>query len=118
MTNSQSELRHICNRLVKLENDKAEIAAEIAETKKRAKDDGFDTALITKTVRIMRMEAEKQKRRSINTACSTLISALPACCLSSKRKQHERPRVHGDDRTLRRSMAHRGARHVPQMRRV
>lgn len=62
MTNSQSELRHICNRLVKLENDKAEIAAEIAETKKRAKDDGFDTALITKTVRIMRMEAEKQKK--------------------------------------------------------
>lgn len=61
-SNSQSALRHICERLVALENDKAEIADEIKETKAKAKADGFDTALITKTVRIMRMEEERRKK--------------------------------------------------------
>lgn len=61
-SNSQKALRHICERLVALENDKAEISAEIKETKDAAKSDGFDAALITKTVRLLRMEEEKRKK--------------------------------------------------------
>jgi uncharacterized protein (UPF0335 family) len=61
-SNTQSALRHICERLVSLENDKAEIADEIKVTKAAAKADGFDAALISKTVRIMRMEKAKQEK--------------------------------------------------------
>lgn len=61
-SNSQKQLRHICERLVRLENDKAEISDEIKQTKKNAKDDGFDAALITKTVKLMRMESEKRQK--------------------------------------------------------
>jgi uncharacterized protein (UPF0335 family) len=61
-SNTQSALRHICERLVALENDKAEIAEEIKTTKAAAKADGFDAALISKTVRIMRMEKAKQEK--------------------------------------------------------
>ena len=61
-SNVQSALRHICERLVALEDDKAEIADEIKMTKAAAKSDGFDAALITKTVRIMRMEKLRQQK--------------------------------------------------------
>jgi uncharacterized protein (UPF0335 family) len=61
-SNSQKQLRHICERLVRLEDDKTSIANEIKETKATAKSDGFDTALITKTVRLMRLDAEKRKK--------------------------------------------------------
>ena len=61
-SNSQKQLLHICERLVRLENDKQEIADEIKETKAAAKSDGFDTALISKTVKLMRMEEEKRKK--------------------------------------------------------
>lgn len=61
-SNSQSQLRHICERFVRLEDQKAEIAEEITATKAAAKSDGFDPSLITKTVRLMRMEEEKRKK--------------------------------------------------------
>lgn len=61
-SNSAKALRHICERLVALENDKAEIAEEIKETKAAAKSDGFDATLISKTVRLLRMEHEKRKK--------------------------------------------------------
>lgn len=61
-SNSQQQLRHICERLVRLEDDKKEIADEIKETKATAKSDGFDTALIAKTVKLMRLDAEKRKK--------------------------------------------------------
>lgn len=60
--NSQKALLHICERLVRLEDDKAEIVKNIAITKAAAKSDGFDPALIVKTVRLMRMEGEKRKK--------------------------------------------------------
>lgn len=62
MSNSQAALRHICDRLVALETDKAEIAEEIKTTLADAKSDGFDPALITKTVKLMLMEAEKRQK--------------------------------------------------------
>lgn len=62
MSNTNSALRHICERLVALEDDKAEIAEEIKITKAAAKSDGFDPALISKTVRLLRLEAERQRK--------------------------------------------------------
>jgi len=61
-SNSQKQFLHICERLVRMEDEKAEIAKDIAITKAAAKNDGFDPALIAKTVRLMRMEGEKRKR--------------------------------------------------------
>lgn len=61
-SNSQQELKRICERIARLENEKAELADEIKLAKKSAKDDGFDAGLITKTVRLMRMEQEKRRK--------------------------------------------------------
>lgn len=61
-SNSQQQLRHICERLVRLENERAELGDEVKDIKKQAKDDGFDPALINKTVRLLRMEREKRKK--------------------------------------------------------
>lgn len=58
-SNSQQALRHICQRIASLENDRAELADEIKQAKSAAKSDGFDPKLITKTVRLMRMDADK-----------------------------------------------------------
>jgi uncharacterized protein (UPF0335 family) len=57
-----AELRSLCERIAKLEADRAEIAEQIKEVKGAAKDNGFDVALVSKTVRLINMEAAKRKK--------------------------------------------------------
>lgn len=62
LNNSHMALRHVCSRIVTLEESKAEIDAEIKEAKAKARSDGFDPALITKTVKMLRMDEAKRKK--------------------------------------------------------
>lgn len=62
MSNTNAALRHICKRLIDLEQQKAEIAEEIKITKEAAKSDGFDPALVAKVVKLMLMEEGKRKK--------------------------------------------------------
>lgn len=62
LNNTHAALRHICSRIVTLEENKAEIDAEIKEAKAKARSDGFDPALITKTVKMLRMDEAKRKK--------------------------------------------------------
>ena len=57
-----NKLHDICSRIATIERQKKELADEASAIKKDAKAEGFDTSLITKTVRIMNLEAEKQKK--------------------------------------------------------
>ena len=57
-----AELRSLCERIAKLEADRAEIAEQIKEVKTAAKDNGFDVSLIAKTVRLINMEEAKRKK--------------------------------------------------------
>lgn len=59
---ANNQLHDICSRIATLEGERAEVATQISEIKAQAKSDGFDPALIAKTVRIMLMEGEKQKK--------------------------------------------------------
>lgn len=56
-----AELHSICERIARLENERKERATDIAEIKKDAKDQGYDAALITKTVRIMLLGPKKRQ---------------------------------------------------------
>lgn len=58
---THTELNAICKRIFDMEEDRKELASEIAKVKKDAKDSGFDTALIAKTVRIMLLNGRKRK---------------------------------------------------------
>jgi uncharacterized protein (UPF0335 family) len=57
------ELRNYADRLLALENQREEIASDIADLKKEAEDHGLDKKLLADTVRIMRMEKEKQQAK-------------------------------------------------------
>jgi uncharacterized protein (UPF0335 family) len=56
-----ARLHEICERIARLERERKELAAEIAQIKKDAKDEGYDTALITKTVRVMNLSPKKRQ---------------------------------------------------------
>jgi len=56
-----AKLHDICTRIARLEADRKAIADEISEIKKAAKEDGYDTALIGKTVRLINMKPGKRQ---------------------------------------------------------
>jgi uncharacterized protein (UPF0335 family) len=59
---NNNKLNETCTRIAALETQRAEIAAEIKAIKSDAKSDGYDPALIAKTVKLMMMEADKRKK--------------------------------------------------------
>jgi uncharacterized protein (UPF0335 family) len=56
-----ARLHEICTRIARLEADRKASADEISEIKKTAKEEGYDTALIGKTVRLMNMKPGKRQ---------------------------------------------------------
>lgn len=55
------ELHRICTRLVAIEEERKTLADEAKAIKDAAKADGFDTTLITKTVKLMMLDGEKRR---------------------------------------------------------
>jgi uncharacterized protein (UPF0335 family) len=59
---NNNKLNETCSKIAALETQRAEIAAEIKAIKSDAKSEGYDPALIAKTVKLMMMEADKRKK--------------------------------------------------------
>lgn len=57
---AQSQLKSIVERIERLDQEKAEIAAQIKEVKAEAKGNGFDVKIITKVVRIRKQDRNKR----------------------------------------------------------
>lgn len=57
-----SDLRARCEAIARLEIQRKELADEVKRLKEKAKSDGFDAALITKTVAVMLKPAARQKQ--------------------------------------------------------
>lgn len=55
------ELHRICTRLVAIEEERKALADEVKEIKDAAKANGFDPKLITQTVRLMMLDADKRR---------------------------------------------------------
>lgn len=58
-----SDIRSRAERLARLLEEQAEIAAQISELKAEAKSDGYDPALLMKTARLLAMDAEKRRKQ-------------------------------------------------------
>jgi uncharacterized protein (UPF0335 family) len=69
-------LHHICERVARLESEKRELSAEISQIKKDAQSDGYDPALITRTVRMMLMnDAKRQEALTQHDLFDTYLAA-------------------------------------------
>lgn len=58
---NDDRLRTVCERIARLESERKSLAADIAEIKIEAKSQGFDPALIGRTVRIMLLAGAKRQ---------------------------------------------------------
>jgi|KBSMisStandDraft_5_1062788.scaffolds.fasta_scaffold00074_3 uncharacterized protein (UPF0335 family) len=65
LDNIRESLRAVIERIERLEADKAEIAADIAEVKKKAKSDGFDIKVINTLIRERRKDADEVEEFNI-----------------------------------------------------
>lgn len=72
--NAQERLKSITERINRLEDDKADVAADIKEVYAEAKGEGFDTKAIRKVVRLARMD--KAKRQEEEAMVDLYLSAL------------------------------------------
>jgi uncharacterized protein (UPF0335 family) len=59
--NSQSRLKSIIERIERLEEDRAAVAADVKEVYGEAKGDGFDVKIIRKIVRLRKQDAAKRQ---------------------------------------------------------
>jgi uncharacterized protein (UPF0335 family) len=71
---SQGRLRTIVERVERLEDDKAAVAADIKEVMSEAKGEGYDVKIIRQVVRIRRMD--KAKRQEAEAILDLYLSAL------------------------------------------
>ena len=71
---AQGRLRSIIERVERLEDDKAAVAADIKEVMSEAKGDGYDVKIIRQVVRIRRMD--KAKRQEAEAILDLYLSAL------------------------------------------
>jgi uncharacterized protein (UPF0335 family) len=63
---AQGQLKSIIERIERLEQEKAEIAEQIKEVKAEAKGNGFDPKIITKVVRLRKVDrAKRQEEEAI-----------------------------------------------------
>ncbi len=71
---AQTRLRTIIERVERLEEDKAEIAADIKEVYAEAKGEGFDIKIIRKIIRLRKMD--KAKRQEEEAILDLYLSAI------------------------------------------
>lgn len=71
---AQGRLRSIVERVERLEDDKAAVAADIKEVLLEAKGEGYDVAIIRQVVKIRRMD--KAKRQEAEAILDLYLSAL------------------------------------------
>jgi len=71
---AQGRLRSIIERVERLEDDKAAVAADIKEVMSEAKGEGYDVKIIRQVVRIRRMD--KAKRQEAEAILDLYLSAL------------------------------------------
>lgn len=57
-----NKLHEICQRIASLESERRNLAGDIADAKAAAKSDGYDAALISKTVRLMLLSDDKRQK--------------------------------------------------------
>lgn len=60
---AQGQLKSILERVERLEEDKAAVAADIKEVYAEAKGNGFDTKIIRQVVRIRKMDRAKRQEQ-------------------------------------------------------
>lgn len=73
-SNSQGQLRSIVERIERLEEDKAGVAADIKEVYAEAKGAGFDTRIIRKVVRLRK--TDRAKRQEEEALVDLYLSAI------------------------------------------
>lgn len=71
---AQDQLRAFIERIERMEEEKAAIAADIKEIYAEAKDNGFDTKILRKVVALRNMT--EQERREQEAVMSLYLSAL------------------------------------------
>ncbi|MEJ0092801.1 MAG: DUF2312 domain-containing protein [Methylocella sp.] len=75
--NSSGLLRSLVDRIVRLEEEKKEIAADIKEVKAQAKSEGFDVKVITQMVREALMdESARATQREFEELCEVYRASL------------------------------------------
>lgn len=71
---AQSQLNTICERIERLEEDKAEVMADIKEVYAEAKGNGFDVPILRKVIRLRKQD--KAKRQEQEALLDLYMSAL------------------------------------------
>lgn len=95
-----SDLRARCEAIAKLEIQRKELADEVKRLKEKAKSDGFDTKLITKTVALLMKPAARQKQEleqhSLFDSYLMAVGLLPDDEESSRDDAAEKPAADAD----------------------
>lgn len=75
---AQGQLRSIVERIERLEEEKAAIAADIKEVYAEAKGNGFDTKILRKVVRLRKVDtAERQEEEALMDVYMAALGMLP-----------------------------------------
>ncbi len=75
---AQGQLRSIVERIERLEEEKAAIAADIKEVYAEAKGNGFDTKVLRKIVRMRKVDrAEREEEEAILEVYMAALGMLP-----------------------------------------
>jgi uncharacterized protein (UPF0335 family) len=82
-----AEIRRLAERIARLEEQRAEIAADIADIKAEAKGQGYDCALLMKCVRLMLKDTDKRKKELEQH--ELFDTYLSACGLIADRDEQE-----------------------------
>lgn len=77
-TTAQGQLRSIIERVERLEEDKAGVAADLKEVYAEAKGNGFDTKIIRKIIRLRTVDrAKRQEEEALIDLYMSAIGELP-----------------------------------------
>ncbi len=75
---AQGQLRSIVERIERLEEEKAALAADIKEVYAEAKGNGFDTKILRKVVRLRKVDtAERQEEEALMDVYMAALGMLP-----------------------------------------
>ena len=75
---AHGQLRSVVERIERLEEDKAAIAADIKEVYAEAKGNGFDTKILRKIVRLRKVDtAERQEEEALMDVYMAALGMLP-----------------------------------------
>ncbi len=75
---AHGQLRSIVERIERLEEEKAAIAADIKEVYAEAKGNGFDTKILRKVVRLRKVDtAERQEEEALMDVYMAALGMLP-----------------------------------------